>query len=301
MTPSNRLRGALMALGAAFFFGLHSPALKPQLVHLDPWLTAALMHLGCGLGLGLIAIPRRLLFGPLPVERRLQRVDLPWFAGALLFAGLLGPVLWAYGLTHVPASTSSLLLNLEGFFTVLLAWFVFGEARSRRVGVGIVLVGAGGIILNWSGAPDPAARLGMASIVAASLCWATDTNMMGRIAQRDPLMLAAIKGTIAGFLNLGLSLVLANSQPPWTTVATVLVIGFFGYGISLMLFILALREIGAASTITFFSTSPFIGSLVAVLWLGEPVTAVLLIAGALMALGIATQVKRGGDPDIMVR
>jgi drug/metabolite transporter (DMT)-like permease len=49
--------------------------------------------------------------------------EVPWFAGAILAGGIVGPVLLMIGLTGMPASGASLLPNAEGVFTALLAWF----------------------------------------------------------------------------------------------------------------------------------------------------------------------------------
>jgi hypothetical protein len=64
------------------------------------------------------------------------------------------------------------------------------------------------------------------------------------------------------------------------------VVGFLGYGVSLALFVLALRHLGTARTGAYFSTAPFVGAIVAVIALGEPVTVTLMAAAVLMAAGV---------------
>ncbi|HEX9707648.1 MAG TPA: EamA family transporter, partial [Steroidobacteraceae bacterium] len=127
-----RLRhpGVLAAFGAALLFGAATPLAKRLLQTIDPWLLAGLLYLGSGLGLGLY---RRLVrAGPV----RLTRLQLLWFAGAILAGGVAAPVLLMFGLTGMLASGASLLLTAEGAFTALLAWFVFRENFDRRIALG---------------------------------------------------------------------------------------------------------------------------------------------------------------------
>jgi len=57
-------------------------------------------------------------------------------------------------------------------------------------------------------------------------------------------------------------------------------------GLILVLFVIGLRRLGAAQTGAYFSLAPFIGALIAIVFLGEPLTAKLPVAGALMGFGL---------------
>ena len=204
----------------------------------------------------------------------------------MFFGGILGPVLLMAGLSSTPGSSASLLLNLEGVFTALLAWLVFRENVDRRIALGMLLIVAGGIALSWS--PGAAVRfpLGALAISGAGLCWGIDNNLTQKVSGGDPLQVAAIKGAASGSVNL-LSAALIGA--PWPTLPVIglsLVIGFLGYGVSLALFVVALRHVGTARTGAYFSVAPFIGAAVSLPLLGEPVGPALIVAALLMAAGV---------------
>jgi len=216
----------------------------------------------------------------LPARERL------WLAGAVLAGGGVAPVLLMLGLTRLPASGASLLLNAEGVFTALLAWFAFRENVDHRVAVGMLAIVAGAALLSWPGE----ARFGTAwpalAVLGACLAWALDNNLTRKVALNDATAIAAVKGLGAGSVNLAIALALGDTLPPWPALSGALVLGFAAYGVSLALFVVALRHLGTARTGAYFSVAPFFGALLALLWLGEPPSAPLLGAGALMALGV---------------
>ncbi len=274
-----------LALAAAVLFGLSAPAAKPLAGAVDPWLLAGLLYLGSGIGLGLYRSAQR-LFGRLRSEAPLGRQDLPWLAGAIAVGGVIGPVLLMYGLAAGTAVQSSLLLNLEGVFTALLAWSLFRESFDARIAVGMAAIAGGAAVLSWK----PAQSLvldGSALLVAgACLAWAIDNNLTRRVSGGDPLQIAALKGIVAGSVNVLLAMV---QQAPWPTPAAMVgagVVGFLGYGTSLVLFVLALRLLGAARTGAYFSTAPFVGAIAGALVLHEPLTWRIFLAAVLMGAGV---------------
>jgi drug/metabolite transporter (DMT)-like permease len=190
------------------------------------------------------------------------------------------------GLSKTPASSTSLLLNLEGVFTVLLAWFVFKENFDRRVATGMVLISGGAFALSWSGRPELGMPWGALAIVGACLAWAADNNLTRHVSAADPVQIAMLKGLSAGVANTGLALALGATLPPIGRLAAIAAVGFLGYGVSLVLFVLALRHLGTARTGAYFSLAPFLGTTVSILWLQEPFTAGLLVAAALMSAGV---------------
>ena len=275
--------GVGVAVASAFLFGLSTPCAKLLVGETVPLLLAGLLYAGSGLGLAVI----RLLL-PVPAdEAPIARADLPWLAGAIAAGGILGPVLLMTGLRSTPASAASLLLNLEGVFTALLAWFVFRENYDRRVAVGFALIVTGGVALSWEGGAGGrfALPLGSLAITAACLCWAVDNNLTQRISGADPLLLAAIKGGVAGSVNLALAMATGAGWPSAGLVVSALGLGFLGYGVSLTLFVLALRHLGTARTGAYFSLAPFFGAVVSLVVLREPIGAGLVAAGILMASG----------------
>ncbi len=276
-------RGIWPALAAAALFGASTPLVKPLVGELSPILLAGLLYLGSGLGLAAIRLLRDRGWkasGMAPGEWR-------WLAGAIVFGGMLGPVLLVFGLTRTDAGAASLMLNLEAVFTAVLAWAIFRENADRRIVLGMLLIVAGGAALAWPAAGSRAADgTGLASIAAACLCWAIDNNLTRRVSGADALFIAGTKGLTAGAVNTGLALSLGASWPAWNTAGAALAVGLAGYGLSLVLFVRALRELGAARTGAYFSTAPFIGAAFAILLLGEPAPPPFWLAAALMGIGV---------------
>jgi drug/metabolite transporter (DMT)-like permease len=272
--------GVAAALGAAALFGAGTPLAKLLLADVGPWMLAALLYLGSGIGLTLWRVARR---AP-PV--RLAQGDARWLAGAVLAGGVAGPVLLMFGLSRMPASGASLLLNAEGVFTALLAWFVFRENFDCRIAVGMVSIVAGAVLLSWPGEARFGAAWPALAVLAACMAWAIDNNLTRKVALLDATWIAAVKGVAAGTVNLLLALAVGSALPAAPALAGGLMLGFVAYGVSLVLFVLGLRHLGTARTGAYFSVGPFFGALLAVSVLGEPVTAPLMAAGALMALGV---------------
>ncbi len=274
-------RGVLAALLAALLFGAGAPAAKILLSQTSPWLLAALLYLGSGLGL---AAWRRLRRSA-PV--RLAPGEWRWLAGAVLAGGVAGPVLLLVGLNGLTASTASLLLNAEGVFTALLAWTVFRENVDRRIALGMAAIVAGGLVLSWPGQVDSIPWRPALYVTGACAAWALDNNLTRKVSLNDASWLAMVKGLAAGATNLVLALALGAQWPAWPTVTAAAMLGFASYGASLMLFVVALRELGTGRTGAYFSVAPFFGALLAIAFLGDPVTPQLLVAGLLMAGGVA--------------
>jgi drug/metabolite transporter (DMT)-like permease len=275
-------RSVLFAFGAAALFGLSTPFAKVLLSGLPPVMLAGVLYLGSGIGLTLLRTVRRLR-GAQSVP--LTRSDAPWLGGAVLFGGVLGPVLLMVGLRTTSASTTALLLNLEGVFTALLAWFVFRENFDRRIALGMAFIVGGGVVLSWQSSEGFRLSAGALTAAAACLCWAIDNNLTQKVSAADPLLVAAVKGLAAGLVNTTLGLLLWRSPPHLEALLAAALVGFVGYGLSLALFVVALRHLGTARTAAYFSLAPFIGAAASIAILGEVIAPGLVLAGALMAAG----------------
>lgn len=270
--------GVPAALGAALLFGAGTPLAKWLLDAVSPWLLAGLLYLGSGVGLTLY---RQVTHAP---AVRLPRGEVSWLAGSILAGGIVGPVLLMVGLTGMPASGASLLLNAEGVFTALLAWFAFKENFDRRIALGMGAIVAGAVVLSWPGEAQFAGAWPTLAILGACFSWGIDNNLTRKISLTDATWIASIKGLVSGAVNLTLAFGLGASLPALPNVAGAMLVGLFAYGVSLALFVVGLRHLGTARTGAYFSIAPFFGALLALL-MGEPATLPLLIAGALMALG----------------
>lgn len=274
-----RQAGVPAALGAALLFGAGTPFAKLLLESVSPWLLAGLLYLGSGVGLSLYRY-----FSKAPAVK-LQRHELLWFVGAIVAGGVVAPVLLMVGLTGLPASGASLLLNAEGVFTALLAWFAFKENFDRRIALGMVAIVAGAAILSWPGEMRFAGVWPSLAVLGACFAWGIDNNLTRKVSLSDATWIASVKGLVAGSVNLALAFIAGATLPALPNVAGALLVGFFAYGVSLALFVVGLRHLGTARTGAYFSVAPFIGAVLA-LAMGEPLTLPLIIAGLLMALGI---------------
>ena len=271
------------ALGAALLFGASTPFAKRLTGAISPTMLAGLLYLGSGAGLWIARLIRDRGFA----SPGLSRSDWRWLSGAIVCGGVLGPILLMWGLTLTSAAGASLLLNLEAVLTAVLAWVVFRENADRRIVLGMALIVAGGAVLSWPGAENPrAGTLGALAVAAACLCWAVDNNLTRKISASDAGFIAATKGLVAGVTNISLALALGATFPQIALVAAAMLVGFAGYGVSLVLFVLALRGLGSARTGAYFSTAPFIGAAVAIVAFREPVSAAFWIATGLMAAGV---------------
>jgi drug/metabolite transporter (DMT)-like permease len=278
-------RGVIEGLGAAILFGVSTPLAKALLSSVEPLALAGLLYAGSGAGL-LIVILLRSVVAPNSSMSWPRGGEWAWLGGIVFFGGIAAPVFLMFGLVTSAASTASLMLNLEAVFTALLAWFAFRENFDRRVIVGMAFIVVAGLVLSWDPHAGTPGSYGLGLIVAACLCWALDNNLTRKVAGSDALMLACVKGTVAGIVNLGLFIAMGGALPTAGVAAAAMGVGFVGYGVSLVLFVLALRHLGTARTGAYFSVAPFFGAILAVLVNGDPVSWQLIAAGALMASGV---------------
>ena len=287
-TPGSDVRrhdraGAWFALAAAVLFGASAPAAKALLGTVSSHLLAGLLYAGSGIGLAVVLGLRPQLRSS---GARLTARDMPWLGGAILFGGVLGPVLLLVGLSHSPASNASLLLNLEGVFTASIAWIVFRENVDRRIALGMLAIVAGSALVSWQGRLAWSGFAGPLAIAAACACWAIDNNLTQKVAGGNPVQIAMLKGTVAGSTNILLALWQGATWPSGISISEALLLGFVSYGVSLALFVIALRHLGTARTGAYFSTAPFVGALLSVVALHEPVTRGLAVGALLMGVGV---------------
>ena len=276
-------RAVVHALLAAALFGASTPFAKRFVVDVPPLLLAGLLYLGSGIGLAAFRTVRDRGFR----TPGLSRGNWTWLLAAIFFGGVIGPAALMFGLTHTGASQASLLLNLEAVLTAMIAWLVFRESASPRLVLGMAVIVAGGVLLSW---PAEASAwqgwIGPLFVALAAVSWAIDNNLTRHVATGDALFIAALKGLLAGATNTILALAAGAQLPTPGAAAGIFVVGVLGYGASLVLFVLALRGLGAARTGAYFSVAPFIGAALSLLILGESATALFWVAAALMAAGV---------------
>ena len=275
-----RNRAIAYASLSAALFGASTPLAKLLVGGIAPLALAGLLYLASGIGLGLWLLIRRQPIVGVP------RADWSWLAGAIAAGGIAGPALLMYGLRRTDASAASLLLNLEAVLTAALAWVVFRENVDKRIFVGMLAIIAGGVVLSWDQAPRIAGVAGPLLIAGACLAWALDNNLTRRVSGGDAVTIACLKGLVAGSVNMALALAMGAYVPAPGALLLGGLVGLFGYGVSLVLFIRALRVLGTARTGAYFSVAPFYGAALALYLLGEPASPAFWGAAGLMAIGV---------------
>ena len=276
--------GVVFALLAAFLFGASTPLAKLLIGDVPPVMLGGLLYLGSGVGLSVYRLVRDKSWQ----ASGMQDGEWKWLAGAIFFGGVVGPVALMYGLISTSGSTASLMLNLESVLTAVIAWVVFKENADKRIVLGMLAIVSGGVVLTFQ--PDTqesgSSLLGLAAIALACTCWAIDNNLTRKVSASDPVFIASTKGLLAGIVNCTIALMMGMQFPEIQTTVFAMTLGLCGYGISLVLFVLALRGLGTARTGAYFSTAPFIGSAVALVFMGESASTAFWLASVLMGLGV---------------
>ena len=282
--PSSKkhLSAAVLVLIAAALFGASAPLSKLLLGSFDAITLAAFLYLGSGLGAGVLFMLKR---GrrTIGTTRGSQdhTTDVPWLVGAVAAGGVIAPILMMLGLSQTPASTASLLLNFEGVATALLAAFLFKEAVGMRIILAMGLITLAAILFSWTGGAW-GVSLGALAILAACLFWGLDNNLTRHISAKDPLVIVGIKGLGAGSFSFVLALALGRPLPAWGPALMALGVGAVCYGLSIQLFILGLRSLGAARTSTLYGVAPFLGALLSFVLLRESPTLLFWVGLPLM-------------------
>jgi drug/metabolite transporter (DMT)-like permease len=279
-------RGVASGLGAAVLFGLSTPFAKLLLPSSSPFMLAGLLYLGAGIGLTVIG-PFRRADGEAP----LQRGDFPTLAAMVVAGGIAGPLLLLAGLARLPGGEASLLLNLEAPFTIGIAVLFFGESLGRRERIGAAAVVLGGVLLAAGPSEGGVHAIGALAVAGASLAWSIDNNLSQRLSLRDPVAVTRVKTLVAGGVNVAAAMAMGDRLPGAMPLAGSLVTGFLGYGLSIVLHLLALRHIGTSRQAAYLATAPFIGAVASVPILGERLGWKDMAAGLVMAAGVSVLVR----------
>ncbi len=276
----------LQALLAAILFGISAPIAKLLLGEVSPIPLAALLYLGSGLGLLIVRFGQKMLDPNEQREAPLQRRDWPWLAGATLAGGVAAPIVLLFSLENTPAATASLLLNFETVATTLIAILVFKEAISRRAVLAIGVITVASILLSWNASGEWGMSLAALGILAACTLWGIDNNLTRNISAQDPVTIAMFKGFGAGLFSLSLALSLGNPLPSVGVAVSAMLIGTLSYGLSIVLFVLAMRGMGAARTGALFGTAPLAGVALSFVLFQESPAPLFIVAAPLMLLGM---------------
>lgn len=275
----------IQALLAALLFGASAPLSKILLGSIEPVPLASFLYIGSGTGLLLIQVLNRIVRKNINVEASLTQKDVPWLIGAILFGGVIAPIILMYSLRITPASTSSMLLNFEGVATTIIAAVFFKESIGKKVWIAVLLITSASILLSWDFSNKWGLSIGALGIIFACLCWGIDNNFTRNISSKNPFSIVAIKGLAAGLFSLFLSIMLGSSIPPFKVILSAMFLGCFSYGFSIVLFVLAMRNMGSARTSAFFGTAPFIGTILSFLLYNEKPNVFFIAALPVMIIG----------------
>jgi drug/metabolite transporter (DMT)-like permease len=267
-------RGGLLAVLAAVTFGVTTPLIQRFGQGAGAFPTATLLYAGAALASvgGFGASNER--------EAPVRALHLPRLLLVALVGAVFAPFCLAWGLQHTSGTGASLLLNFEAVFTVVLAWRLHGESIGGRVAAALLLMVAGGACLVVGGQPAGQTGWGAVAVVLATLGWALDNALTRPLADRNPTQVVRWKGALGAAFGLSLSFLLRQPFPKALAALGLLACGATGYGLSLRLYLLAQRRIGASRTGSIFALAPFVGA-AAALAMGDGTAgpATLLAAG----------------------
>jgi len=278
------LLGPLWAALSAVLFGISPVLCKLVIGDMSPFCLAGLLYLGSGIGLSFVRIGRNN-----GICKQLVSLSLlhRWkLLGAILAGGVIAPVCLAFGVKYGTSSEVALLLNLETVATTLIAWLVFKEHVSQHVWIGKAFIVPAALLVILGTPGGTSFSVPGVLVALACIFWGIDNNLTRDVDELPATTLAAIKGFGAGLFNVVLALFLGAGTVTAAQAGSALLIGAFSYGVSLVLFIKALREIGSARTSTFFAVGPFVGVVFSILLLQEHPPVLFGFATALMLAGV---------------
>lgn len=286
MSSNKNSTAILLAVLAAALYAISTPVSKVMLQLVPPTMVAAFLYLGAGIGVGAMMLVRGKRTKA-STEERLHRRDVP-YAAAMVTLDIIAPILMMYGLKTCSAANTSLLNNFEIVATAIIALLFFSEAVGRRLWMAIALVTVASILLSLDDSSLGEALTfssGSLLVLGATVCWGLENNCTRQIADRDPMQIVTIKGFGSGLGALAIAIAIGEHLPQWQHLAIILLLGYVAYGLSIYFYTYAQRTIGAAKTSTYYALAPFIGALLSIVMLGEPITLLFVIASAIMAAG----------------
>jgi drug/metabolite transporter (DMT)-like permease len=283
---SSRTSPVLFIILSASLFGVGTPFAKILVDDIDPIVLAGLLYIGAFVGVSIYAGLARISRESSVRNISLERKDAPWMAGATISGGIIAPICLMTGLTLTTGFAASLLLNLEGLATALIAYALFKENLGWKIGIAVICMTVAGVMLSWDTGSGAIRVGGPLLLLVAGIAWGIDNNLTRHISSKSPVQIAQVKGAIAGTVSLSVAVVLGLNMPSDGSIILALVLGSVSYGASLVLFVLALRGMGASRAGAFFSIGPFVGAVVSIVLLDEWLGWMMLPAAGLMLAGI---------------
>ncbi len=278
---SPKITASLYALGAAVFYALNVPASKLLMDHVPATFMAALLYLGAGIGISLMALFRlNGREGSKPLTNR----DMPFVVGMIVL-DVAAPIFLMTGINLGTSSNASLLGNFEIAATTVIAVLAFGEKVSRRLWLAIILITLSGIILTFEGADSLKFSYGSLFVLMAASCWGLENNCTRMIASKSTYQIVILKGIFSGAVSMVIALMIGESVPGLPYALSAMLLGFVAYGLSIFFYVRAQNIIGAAKTSAYYAAAPFIGVILSFVLLDEKISGTYILALSVMIVG----------------
>ena len=278
---TRELKAMILAVLAAVFYAISTPVSKIILKSVGPTMTASMLYLGAGIGIGILFL---LKGRNEPGSARLCRSDLPYTIGMILL-DISAPILLMNGISRTTAANASLLNNFEIVATSILAFIIFKEKISKRMCIALLLVILSSLILSFEGGSSLSFSTGSLLVLGAATCWGLENNCARMISQKSTYEIVILKGFFSGTGALVVALILGEKIPDIKYILLIFAVGFVAYGMSIFVYIRAQSVLGAAKTSAFYALAPFIGAFISFLLLGEKPDAKYIIALLVMIAG----------------
>ncbi|MBR2337427.1 MAG: DMT family transporter [Clostridia bacterium] len=275
--------GIFLAVLAACLYAINSPFSKILLNYMPSTLMAGLLYIGAGLGMGVIAVFRKINKSE-KQEVRLTKVELP-FTVAMILLDIAAPICLLIGLKSTTAANASLLNNFEIVATAIIGLMVFKERVSPRLWLGILFVTLSCALLSFEDVSGLRFSFGSLFILLACVCWGIENNCTRKISSKDPLQIVLLKGIFSGFGSVVIGLCIGEKITVIWSVFAVLGVGCVAYGLSIFFYVHAQRILGAARTSAYYAVAPFIGTLLSLIIFRELPHYTYFIALGLMVIG----------------
>jgi len=271
------------AILAAALYAISSPVSKLLLVEVPPTMMAALLYLGAGIGMSIIAF-YRYKTGKMNDEMKLTKKELPYTVGMIVL-DIIAPIFLMVGLTMTTPATVSLLNNFEIVATSLIALFIFKEYINKRLWLAIGLITISSILLSVEDFSNLSFSFGSILVLMASVSWGFENNITRKLSVKDPLQVVILKGFGSGLGSLLISLALRETTSNLLYIGLTLLLGFVAYGLSIYLYVYAQRYLGAAKTSAYYAVAPFIGAGLSLMIFLEIPSFTFIIALIIMIIG----------------
>ena len=276
-------RAVILALLAATLYALSSPVSKLLLEKISATMLAALLYIGAGIGLTILEIIQRKT-KKVQKEEALSKKDLPYILGMVIL-DIAAPILLMLSLTMTTAANVSLLNNFEIVATSMIALVIFKEKVSKKLWIAIGLVTLSSIMLSIEDMSSFSFSFGSVLVLLACICWGFENNCTRMLSPKNPIHIVIIKGFGSGFGSLLIAWMLGEVTFHLVYILIAFLLGFVAYGLSILLYIYAQRELGAAKTSTYYAVAPFIGVALSLIIFREMPTLSFLIAFIIMIVG----------------